>query len=92
MLICLSREYILLEVPLEQPFESSFPIPHLDFAGVVAMPSPIAISELLYSVKVYHSLSAIAAHGPALVGLFLACILYGIMLLQCFGFFTHFSK
>ncbi|KAK0222728.1 hypothetical protein EDD85DRAFT_860887 [Armillaria nabsnona] len=31
-------------------------------------------------------------HGPALVGNFLACILYGIMLLQCFGFFTHFSK
>ncbi|PBK82200.1 hypothetical protein ARMGADRAFT_1019784, partial [Armillaria gallica] len=31
-------------------------------------------------------------HGPALVGLFLACILYGIMLLQCFGFWTHFSK
>ncbi|KAK0471567.1 hypothetical protein IW261DRAFT_835021 [Armillaria novae-zelandiae] len=31
-------------------------------------------------------------HGPALVGIFLACILYGIMLLQCFGFWTHFSK
>ncbi|KAG7450033.1 uncharacterized protein BT62DRAFT_620642 [Guyanagaster necrorhizus] len=31
-------------------------------------------------------------HGPALVGIFLACILYGIMLLQCFSFWTHFSK
>ncbi|PBK65478.1 hypothetical protein ARMSODRAFT_435568 [Armillaria solidipes] len=56
------------------------------------MSSPIAISELLGSVKGYHSSSAIAAHGPALVGIFLACILYGIMLLQCFGFWTHFSK
>ncbi|KAF9020946.1 hypothetical protein BDZ89DRAFT_1071869 [Hymenopellis radicata] len=31
-------------------------------------------------------------HGPALVGIFLACILYGAMLVQCFIFFTNYSK
>ncbi|KAF8920110.1 hypothetical protein CPB85DRAFT_1428934 [Mucidula mucida] len=31
-------------------------------------------------------------HGPALVGIFLACILYGAMLVQCFVFFTNYSK
>jgi len=38
-------------------------------------------------------MSAISlTHGPGLVGIFLACMLYGAMVIQAFHFFTHFNN